>query len=123
MGLFSKSSSPVSSFPWKEITSVDQFNEMLNAPSEKAKLFFKHSTRCSISSMALKGFERQWNTSNEDFELFFVDLIAHRDVSNAISEESHVVHQSPQVVVWRNGEVVYDASHHHIDAQKIQQSL
>ena len=123
MGLFSKSSSPVSSFPWKEITSVQQFNEILNAPSDKAKLFFKHSTRCSISSMALKGFEREWNVSNEEFELFFVDLIAHRDVSNAISETSHVVHQSPQVVVWRNNEVIYDASHHHIDAQKIQQSL
>ncbi len=123
MGLFSKSSAPIFSFPWKEISSVEEFNEMLNAPSEKAKLFFKHSTRCSISSMALKGFEREWNFSNDDFELFFVDLIAHRDVSNAISEISHVVHQSPQVVVWRNGEVVYDASHHHIDAQKIQQTI
>ena len=122
MGLFSKSSSPISSFPWKEITSVEEFNEMLNAPTDKAKLFFKHSTRCSISSMALKGFEREWNISSADFELYFVDLIAHRDISNAIAAESHVEHQSPQVVVWRNGEVIYNASHHHIDAQKIQQS-
>jgi bacillithiol system protein YtxJ len=122
MGLFSKSSAPISSFPWKEITSVEEFNEMLNAPTDKAKLFFKHSTRCSISSMALKGFEREWNVSSDDFELYFVDLIAHRDISNAIAAESHVEHQSPQVVVWRNGEVIYNASHHHIDAQKIQQS-
>ena len=122
MGLFSKSSTPISSFPWKEINSVEEFNEMLNAPTDKAKLFFKHSTRCSISSMALKGFEREWNVSSDDFELYFVDLIAHRDISNAIAAESHVEHQSPQVVVWRNGEVVYNASHHHIDAQKIQQS-
>ncbi len=122
MGLFSKSSAPISSFPWKEITSVEEFNEMLNAPTDKAKLFFKHSTRCSISSMALKGFEREWNVSSDDFELYFVDLIAHRDISNAIAAESHVEHQSPQVVVWRNGLVIYNASHHHIDAQKIQQS-
>jgi bacillithiol system protein YtxJ len=122
MGLFSKSSTPISSFPWKEITSVEEFSEMLNAPTDKAKLFFKHSTRCSISSMALKGFEREWNVSSDDFELYFVDLIAHRDISNAIAAESHVEHQSPQVVVWRNGEVIYNASHHHIDAQKIQQS-
>ena len=122
MGLFSKSSAPISSFPWKEITSVEEFNEMLNAPTDKAKLFFKHSTRCSISSMALKGFERAWNVSSDDFELYFVDLIAHRDISNAIAAESHIEHQSPQVVVWRNGEVIYNASHHHIDAQKIQQS-
>jgi bacillithiol system protein YtxJ len=122
MGLFSKSSAPISSFPWKEVTSIEEFNEMLNAPTDKAKLFFKHSTRCSISSMALKGFEREWNVSSDDFELYFVDLIAHRDISNAIAAESHVEHQSPQVVVWRNGEVIYNASHHHIDAQKIQQS-
>lgn len=122
MGLFSKSSAPISSFPWKEVTSIEEFNEMLNTPTDKAKLFFKHSTRCSISSMALKGFEREWNVSSDDFELYFVDLIAHRDISNAIAAESHVEHQSPQVVVWRNGEVIYNASHHHIDAQKIQQS-
>ena len=122
MGLFSKSSAPISSFPWKEVTSIEEFNEMLNAPTDKAKLFFKHSTRCSISSMALKGFEREWNVSSDDFELYFVDLIAHRDISNAIAAESHVEHQSPQVVVWRNGEVIYNASHHHIDTQKIQQS-
>lgn len=122
MGLFSKSSAPISSFPWKEVTSIEEFNEMLNATTDKAKLFFKHSTRCSISSMALKGFEREWNVSSDDFELYFVDLIAHRDISNAIAAESHVEHQSPQVVVWRNGEVIYNASHHHIDAQKIQQS-
>jgi bacillithiol system protein YtxJ len=122
MGLFSKSSAPISSFPWKEVTSIEEFYEMLNAPTDKAKLFFKHSTRCSISSMALKGFEREWNVSSDDFELYFVDLIAHRDISNAIAAESHVEHQSPQVVVWRNGEVIYNASHHHIDAQKIQQS-
>ena len=123
MGLFSKSTASNKSFPWKELTSVEAFNESLNASPDKIKLYFKHSTRCSISSMALKGFERSWDLTTPEVELYFVDLIAHRDISNAIATTSHVEHQSPQVVIWRNGEVIYDASHHHIDAQEIQKIL
>lgn len=122
MGLFSKSTSE-SAFPWVHVTSVAQFIEIVETPSAKAKLFFKHSTRCSISSMALKGFERSWDLSNTACELYFVDLIAHRDVSNSIAATAHVEHQSPQVIVWKGEEVVYNASHHHIDAQLIQQTI
>lgn len=120
MGLFSRASSSAD-FPWTNITSIDQLDQVLASPSENAKVFFKHSTRCSISSMALRGFERTWETEGTGFELYFIDLIAHRDVSNAIAEKLKVTHQSPQAIVTRNGEVIYDASHHGIDAEKIQQ--
>lgn len=119
MGLFSKSSN-TSSFPWNNISSVSQLDEVLSTPSEKAKLLFKHSTRCGISAMALRSFEREWKSENEDFELYFVDLLAHRDVSNAIAEKLDVMHQSPQAIVVKNGEVIYNASHGSIDAAAIQ---
>lgn len=119
MGLFSRSSN-TSGFPWTEITSTAQLEEVLQAPSGKAKVFFKHSTRCSISAMALRTFEREWKLDDQEYDLFFIDLIAHRDVSNAIAEKLHVIHQSPQVIVVKSDEVIYDASHHTINAEKIQ---
>ena len=119
MGLFSRTSA-TGSFPWTPLTTVSQLEEVLASPSGKPKLFFKHSTRCSISAMALRSFEREWK-ENEDFELYFVDLIAYRDVSNAIAEKTDVTHQSPQVIVVKDGEVIHHASHHSIDAETIEQ--
>ena len=103
---------------WINIESVQQLNEILNNNSLKTKLFFKHSTRCSISSMALKFFEQDW-VNSEDVDCYFIDLIAYRDVSNEIAKRTIIVHQSPQVIVLKGESVVYDASHQSIDAEKI----
>ncbi len=121
MGLFTTSSA--SSFPWKALTSVDQLQELIAHSNEKPVLLFKHSTRCSISSMALNQFEREWQGSDVSCELYYLDLLNHRDVSNKIEELTGVVHQSPQAILLKNGVVVYDASHHHISANSISQNL
>ena len=103
---------------WINIESVQQLNEILETNSDKIKLFFKHSTRCSISSMALKFFESDWK-NNEEVVCYFIDLIAYRDVSNALAHNTKVEHQSPQVIILNNNNVIYNASHQSIDADKI----
>lgn len=118
MGLFS-STNKTAAFPWKHIDTTAQLDEALQA-SDNAKVFFKHSTRCPVSAMALRSFERDWNTEAPNYELYFIDLIAHRAVSNAIAAKLDVVHESPQAIVVKGGEVIYDASHHNIDAGDIQ---
>jgi len=106
---------------WQEITSVEDLESHWNE-TPNTKLYFKHSTRCSISSMALKMFEREWDSSN-DCELLFIDLIQYRDVSNLLAKLSNVEHQSPQVIVVKNNVVVYHDSHGTIDATKIKTIL
>ncbi|MFN5443375.1 MAG: bacillithiol system redox-active protein YtxJ [Crocinitomicaceae bacterium] len=103
---------------WINLVSVQQLNQVLNENSTKTQLFFKHSTRCSISSMALKFFESDWKNP-ADVECYFIDLIANRDVSNEIAKFTHVEHQSPQVIVLKDKIVIYNASHQSIDAEKI----
>jgi bacillithiol system protein YtxJ len=103
---------------WINLVSVEQLNQVLNDHSKSTKLFFKHSTRCSISSMALKFFESDWKNI-EEVESYFVDLIAYRDVSNAIAKLTNIEHQSPQVIVLKENSVIYNASHHSINAEKI----
>jgi bacillithiol system protein YtxJ len=103
---------------WINIESVQQLNEILDLNSDKIKLFFKHSTRCSISSMALKFFESDWK-NNKEVSCYFIDLIAYRDVSNALAHNTKVEHQSPQVIVLKNNNVIYNASHQSIDAEQI----
>lgn len=123
MGLFSFSKKPrPSKLNWINITTVEELKQAIAETENVDGLFFKHSTRCNISAMALNGFENQWE-QNEKCELYFIDLIAHRDVSNALSELSGVEHQSPQVIVINKKEAIYTASHNGISARHIKKSI
>lgn len=120
MGFFSSNSKQV--IPWENITSEEQLKAIWEDASEKPRLFFKHSTRCSISAMALSRFQEKW-TGEKDCDLYFIDLIAYRSVSNLLETLSHVVHQSPQVIVFKNNELIYSASHSEIEARAIEKLL
>ena len=123
MGLFSRKtteSKETKTMPWIELKSVQQLQDIYDTPSDKLKVFFKHSTRCSVSSMALRNFQSDWNLNNDCADLYYLDLIAFRDVSNKIAELTGVHHQSPQVVVLKDKQVKYQESHSHIDAVEIQ---
>ena len=121
MGLFSsfKSNDKVA-FPWIELTSSEQLKQAIESSVENAVILFKHSTRCSISSMAKSRFESNWNTDLSDVSIYYLDLIAHRNISNEIAELTGIEHQSPQAIVLKNKEVIYDASHSEISAKAIE---
>ncbi|MGB1204616.1 MAG: bacillithiol system redox-active protein YtxJ [Chitinophagales bacterium] len=108
---------------WKTLASETDLNAAIDASNNKNIILFKHSTRCSISSMAKSRLERGWNISEAEADIYYLDLIQYRSVSNAIAANLDVVHQSPQVIVVRNGKAIYDASHSAIDAQSIKASL
>jgi bacillithiol system protein YtxJ len=122
MGLFSSSKSKTT-FPWKNIESIQMLDELVSLTQDKAVLIFKHSTRCSISMMVLTRFQSEWDLNTSNCELYFLDLIAHRDISNKIEEITGVIHQSPQVIVLRKGEVLYEESHNSISARDIKKEV
>lgn len=105
---------------WTPLTSIDQLNEI--AASEKPAAIFKHSTRCSISRMALKQFENEFD-SEAVVTPYYLDLLEHRDISNEIAAKFGVYHQSPQLIVIKNGKAVYDASHSDIDAETLKSKI
>ncbi|MCG9792992.1 bacillithiol system redox-active protein YtxJ [Flavobacterium algicola] len=98
---------------WTLLKDVAQLNEI--ATSEKPAAIFKHSTRCSISRMALKQFENEFD-SEAEVTPYFLDLLEYRSISDAIATKFGVHHQSPQLIVIKDGKAVYDASHGEIDA-------
>lgn len=105
---------------WIKLASIAQLDEIIEASHNQPKLLFKHSTRCSISSMALNRLVRSWD-ENETSQLapHYLDLIAHRDVSNAISDKLDIQHQSPQLLIVSDGKVIYDASHMEINYSEV----
>lgn len=112
---------------WLELIDVSQLHQIINQTKElsyqnKAVLLFKHSTRCSISSMALNRIENKWQ-NNDAIDTYYLDLLNHRDISNEIENILHVEHASPQVLLIKNGVCVYNASHSEINVADILQSL
>ena len=100
---------------WKQLTSEEQLNELIVESAQKPVFIFKHSTRCSISSMSLDRLLRNWKEEDATkITPYYLDLIAYRSLSNSVADRLGVPHESPQVVLIKNGEVTYHESHYGI---------
>jgi bacillithiol system protein YtxJ len=106
---------PESKMNWEQLTDINQLGEIIFNSNEKPVVIFKHSTRCSVSRMALKQFENEFDLQDK-LTPYFLDLIAHRDISNEIANRFNVYHESPQLILIKDGKAIYDASHSGIDA-------
>jgi bacillithiol system protein YtxJ len=102
---------------WKNLTSIDQLETITANSFNTPQVLFKHSTRCSISSMALNRLETSTPPTGIDF--YLLDLLQHRDISAAIADKFKVHHESPQVLVIMSGECTYDESHMGISMDEI----
>ena len=102
---------------WKNITDINQINDIKN--QKGYSLIFKHSTRCSVSMMAKRRFEMDWEVIPEDTSLYFLDLISFRPISAEIAETFKVHHESPQILVIKDGDCILDASHGDISADEV----
>ncbi len=107
---------------WIPLVDLGQLNEIILLSSEKPVVIFKHSTRCSVSRMALKQFESEFDLEDQ-VTPYFLDLLEHRDISNAVAERFDVVHQSPQLLLIKNGMSVYDVSHSAIEVAELRMKI
>lgn len=113
---------PQSKMDWVSLTDLGQLHEITDLSHENPVVIFKHSTRCSISRMALKQFENEFTLKNK-VTPYFLDLLNHREISNTIATMFDVVHQSPQLILLKEGKAIYDASHSDIDAEHLKNYL
>lgn len=107
---------------WLQLIDISQLDEIEDASNSKLVLIFKHSTRCSISRMALRQFENEFE-ANENVLPYYLDLLNHRDISNEIAIKFSVVHQSPQLLVISKEKCIHNTSHSDIDARVIKNYL
>jgi bacillithiol system protein YtxJ len=124
MGWFSsKKKEKVNPIEWQQITSIRELKEIIALSNDKVIAIFKHSTRCSISVMAKRRFELTWDYDSEKAIPVYLDLLNHRDVSNAIEDQLGVQHASPQLIVLKDEQVMAHTSHNSINAQTIEPFL
>ena len=108
---------------WNKLENINQLAFIDEESKNKKVLLFKHSTRCSKSSVAMNRIERDWNEES-GFKIvhYYLDLLNHRNISNEIAERYKVIHQSPQVLIIYNGRCIYHASQLDINYNEIMQN-
>ena len=96
--------------PWQPLNNLDQLNVIAERSKTKTQIIFKHSTRCGISRMVMNQFVSMYDVDS-NMDLYYLDLLSYRDVSNEVGYKFQVIHQSPQLLVIRNGITAAHASH------------
>lgn len=108
---------------WIALDKIDQLDAIDHASYNQCVLIFKHSTRCSISDIALSRLKNK-NTSPLFLEQSYcLDVIKHRDISNEIAHRYHVHHESPQVLMIKDGDCFYESSHLDILPEEINEQI
>lgn len=101
--------SPPTFMNWKHLTQLEQLDAIVQASHNRPQVIFKHSTRCSISILAKNRLDAADSPVQSDF--YYLDLLAHRDISNQIAAYFNIQHESPQVLIIKAGTCVYDETH------------
>lgn len=109
--------------PWISLNSLEQLREIEEKSITKPQVIFKHSTTCGISRMVLNMFTDNYSVNKNLLDLYFLDLHAHREVSNEIGIHFQVLHQSPQLIIIKNGVAVFHTSHGAISEVNLEQFI
>jgi bacillithiol system protein YtxJ len=108
--------------PWIPLEQEDQLDEIRAKSNESPCIIFKHSTRCSISTVALQRLDNTAEPSTKA-SYYYLDLIKFRDISNKIAEVFQIHHESPQVLLITKGECCYEETHLGIESDELQQQI
>jgi bacillithiol system protein YtxJ len=104
---------------WNQLTQIGQLALIKEQSFFRSQVIFKHSTRCSISSMVLHRLERE--AASDQIDFYYLDLLQYRHISTEVAAMFSVHHESPQVLLIKNGECIYDESHQGITMSDIEE--
>ncbi|SHJ52704.1 bacillithiol system protein YtxJ [Arenibacter nanhaiticus] len=109
--------------PWIPLTSLEQLDEIKEKSLQKTQVIFKHSTTCGISSMVMKRFKEAYDMPENSVDLYYLDLLRFREVSNEVGYKFQIIHESPQLLIIKNEVVVAHESHGAISQLSLQKYI
>lgn len=108
---------------WNSISDTNEIESIIEQSETRAQLIYKHSPSCSVSFLSKQDLDANLEKLSEVADLHMLNVISQRDISNAIASELRVRHESPQVLLLKDGEVIWDGSHWQVNADEIQSQL
>lgn len=103
---------------WQKLESEEEFNRLVEDQTNSFAIF-KHSSRCGVSSWVKRSFQGDWKSEYSQVNIYEVDVIRNRAISQLIAKNLNIHHESPQLIVVENGEVVHSESHNNIEAKSL----
>ncbi|CAI8163875.1 MAG: Uncharacterised protein [Polaribacter sp. SA4-10] len=108
---------------WIPLINIEDLDVIYELSKKESILIFKHSTRCGISRMVIKEFEKLFSEETKKIKIYYLDLLEHRNISNEVGNYFKVVHESPQLIIVRNGTVIEHSSHYDITQTNLSRFL
>lgn len=109
---------------WTQLTKIEELENLKETSKKEPVLIFKHSTKCGTSRNVLSRFERAWkDTEMTNVKPYFLDLLIHRDVSDKIAEDFGITHESPQLLLIKDGKCIFSVSHYGVDYTSLKKQL
>jgi len=108
---------------WNNLTTDDDLVKINNDSYNQPQIIFKHSTRCSISQMAKNRMIEGLDQLIDQAAVYYLDLLSYRNISNEIASKWGIEHESPQIIIIKNGEAIYHSSHNMIKVTDIKEHL
>lgn len=108
---------------WLPLEDSSLIEDIKSHSADTPCIIFKHSTRCSISSLVQNRLESKWKFDEGTLLPYFLDLISYRHLSDEVAETFDVRHESPQLILLQNGRCTYHASHLDISVPELSAAL
>jgi bacillithiol system protein YtxJ len=100
-----------------KISDRDDLDTLLDDSKLRPVVVFKHSNACPLSAAAYREMEK----FEGDVSLVVVQTA--REVSRELASITGIRHESPQVLVLRDGKAVWNASHYQIKADTVARAI
>lgn len=107
----------------KELHQVDELDNVWEVSKQKPVFIFKQSTTCPISADAFEEFKSFLDSTSIDIGAYFVKVRETREVSNKIAEKTDIQHQSPQILLMKDEEILWNTSHTNITVESLEETL
>lgn len=108
---------------WFELETVNDIEDILNRSSQKLQIIFKHSTRCPVSSNAFREVSSVTGGIVSLTDINYVDVIRSRGISQEIASKLQVRHESPQLLLINNQQLVWNVTHYQIEGEAIVEKI
>ncbi|MDZ7805670.1 MAG: bacillithiol system redox-active protein YtxJ [Gracilimonas sp.] len=108
---------------WRRLSTFSDVKKLNDASHSKFQLIYKHSTRCATSYFALKNLQNFPEEKLQKLDLYIIDVISQRQLSHEISEYFKVRHESPQVIILKDGQLIWNASHGDVRTEVILKAI
>ena len=109
---------------WNQLTGITELDNIKSISGNTLVIIFKHSTKCGTSRTVLSRFERAWKDEEmKNVRPYFLDLLVHRDISDKIASDFGIIHESPQLLLIKDGKCIYSVSHYGVDYNSLKKQI